>query len=384
MERRSFIKSSAIVAGLGFIKPDILSNSFSEKPELLCGDDKKAFINEPRLELVFNSGLPVVTTRHPDAIGIKFGFEGGKVVKLGSTYHLFTSEMVADPIWVKMKLGYWRSEDGLNWKRISTLYESSGEFEGKDPRAALWSPLPVYDEEQQFWNLFYVAYHSAPGTLEDTKLNHNGRIWQAVSLTPGKEGIGGPYRDHKIVLSPGADSDPWEGTHGVHSFYPYRVGDIWYAFYGSCGVPPSERNIRPKFWWVGLATAPHIGGPWTRLSAMNPVRIEKTFIENPIVIPLPSGGYLCVYESTGPDVIGYAYSADGIHWNAGHNLGIQPNPGVWAKSVRTPLGMVSESNDEYLIYYTGFETEPDWNKLLIGNGEGVTCAIGLARVRLII
>src|SRR5215475_8136862 len=92
---------------------------------------------EPRLQLLRQQETPVMTKRHPDAVGIKYGFEGGRVVKLGSTYHLFTSEMVGDPIWVKMQLGYWRSVDGLLWKRIATLFTSSGEFEGKDPRASL-------------------------------------------------------------------------------------------------------------------------------------------------------------------------------------------------------------------------------------------------------
>ena len=37
------------------------------------------------------------------------------------------------------------------------------EFEGKDPRASLWSPLPIWDDDADRWNLFHVAYHSAPG-----------------------------------------------------------------------------------------------------------------------------------------------------------------------------------------------------------------------------
>src|ERR687885_539128 len=104
-----------------------------------------------QLILVEHYPSPVVTTRSPGAEGNKYGFEGGSVVKIGNTYHLFTSEMVGDPIWVRMRLAHWQSDDRLHWTRISTLYESSGEFEGKDPRAALWSPLPVYDDTEQRW-----------------------------------------------------------------------------------------------------------------------------------------------------------------------------------------------------------------------------------------
>lgn len=332
---------------------------------------------EPVLRLLEQHPRPLITTRHPDAASNKYGFEGGRVVKLGATYHLFTSEMVADPIWVKMKLGYWRSADGLTWKRVATLYESSGEFEGKDPRAALWSPLPVFDDQAGRWNLFYVAYRSAPGTGGQFLLNHKGEIWRAVSDKPGPDGIGGPYKDIGVIMRPGPDSGPWEGLQGTDSFFPYRVGRLWYALYGSART----EKVPIEHWLVGMASAPAIGGPWNRLSS-SPAPIEKVFIENPIVEPLPQGGYLCVYDSQGADMIGYAYSADGIHWNPGKRLVIQPRAGQWSKDVRTPLGLVAEGGGIYSVYYTGFEQEPDWKALLAGNAGKTSCAVGLVKVRL--
>jgi len=319
---------------------------------------------------------PILTKGHPDAAGIKYGFEGGRVVKLGSTYHLFTSEMVGDPIWVKMQLGYWRSGDGRQWQRISTLFASSGEFEGKDPRASLWSPLPIFDESQGRWNLFYVAYRASPSTVRAFMLNHAGQIWRAVSRVAGVEGIGGPYQDVEVILKPGPESDAWEGLQGTDSFFPYPVGKEWRALYGS-----AKTEVMPiEYWRVGLASAPAIGGPWRRVSASNPSPIEKVFIENPVVEALPGGGYLCVYDSKVPDAIGYAFSADGVHWTAGHAIKIQPTAQVWACDVRTPLGLVNEGGNEYSVFYTGFETEPDWNSLMSGRGLNTSCAIGLARV----
>ena len=44
----------------------------------------------PRLVLVRQHPAPVLTTRSPGAEGIRYGFEGGRVVKVGGTYHLFT------------------------------------------------------------------------------------------------------------------------------------------------------------------------------------------------------------------------------------------------------------------------------------------------------
>jgi hypothetical protein len=321
---------------------------------------------------------PVLTKDHPEAAQNRFGFEGGRVVKIGSTYHLFTSEMAGEPIWVKMRFGHWRSPDGLQWKRMGTLLESSGEFQGRDPRAALWSPLPVFDDAENRWNLFYVAYRSAPSTGGRFMLNHNGQIWRAVSQRPGREGIGGPYRDVAILMKPGPESDDWEGLQGTDSFFPYRVGREWRALYGS-----AKTEVNPiEYWKVGLASAPSIGGPWKRMSSLNPAPIEKKFIENPIVEALPGGGFLCVYDSNTPDAIGYAWSPDGTHWNPGRALAIQPKPKQWAADVRTPLGLVHEGGNEYSIFYTGFMSEPDWTMLMTAKGGKTSCAVGLVRVSL--
>jgi hypothetical protein len=181
-----------------------------------------------------------------------------------------------------------------------------------------------------------------------------------------------------VILKPGPESDSWEGLQGTDSFFPYRVGREWRALYGS-----AKTQVTPiEYWWVGVAAAPSLGGPWKRVSRLNPAPIEKVFIENPIVEPLPDRRYACVYDSNVADAIGYAFSADGERWDAGSALVIQPKAGVWAKDVRTPLGLVHESGDEYSIFYTGFEAKPDWPALLDGKGGDASCAVGLVRVTL--
>ena len=332
---------------------------------------------EPRLVLTKQHPTPVITTRSRGAEGNRFGFEGGRAVKIGDTYHLFTSEMIDDPMWVRMKFGYWTSRDRLHWTRAATVRESSAEFAGKDPRAALWSPLPVWDEDARRWNLFYVAYHAAPGDSTTFMLNHHGRIWRAVSRGAGREGISGPYEDERVVMEPGPDSLPWEGLQGTDSFFPYRVGSSWYALYGSA----KSETMPITHWLVGLASAPALGGPWTRVREHSPAPIESKFIENPIVTPAPGGGWLAVYDSQAPNTIGWAYSADGIAWNAGHALTVQPTAGMWAKDVRTPLGLIDEGGGRYTVFYTGFEQDPDWTRLLRGEGRE-TCAIGFVELRL--
>jgi hypothetical protein len=149
-----------------------------------------------------------------------------------------------------------------------------------------------------------------------------------------------------VVLKPDRDSDAWEELQGTDSFFPYRVGREWRALYGS-----AKTEVMPiTYWDVGLASAPAIGGPWRRVSALNPMPIESLFIENPIVEALPDSGYLCVYDSNVPDAIGYAFSADATHWNSGHALGVQSRKKSWARDVRTPLGMVHERGREYSIF----------------------------------
>ena len=333
---------------------------------------------EPRLILIDSDPAPVLSIRNAEAEGIRYGFEGGRAVKLTDGYHLFTSEMVGDPVWVKMRLAHWVSADGFRWQRVGTLFESSGNFDGTDARAALWSPLPVFDPAANLWNLFYVAYHSAPNTDTQFRANQQGRIWRAVSETPGRAGIGGPYNDVGIVLQPDAQTESWEGLQGTDSFFPYPVGKGWYAFYGSART----ESLPVRSWQVGLAEAPELAGPWKRCPELNPSPIEKVFIENPIVLHDRSGVYLAVYDSQPEGTIGYSFSEDGTTWSPGRTLKIEGPDGTWAAEVRTPLGLIPEERNVYTVFFSGFESAPDWDQIFRGEMR-TTCAIGRASLRLV-
>lgn len=337
----------------------------------------RAQVNGRELAVTRQLDRPVLTTQSGEAKGNKYGFEGGRVIKQDGVYHLFTSEMVGDPHWVRMKLAHWTSRDGEHWKRVGTLRESSGDFTGKDPRAALWSPMPVFDDGEDRWNLFYVAYQAAPDTPKKWLTNHEGRIWRAVSQTPGRKGIGGPYKDVGIVLERGKDSDSWEGLQGTDSFFPYKVGANWYAFYGSART----ESLPIQLWQVGLAQAPSIGGPWKRCSELNPLTVEPTFIENPIVSRLADGSYIAVYDSHKPNSIGYTFSVDGVHWSPGLQLKVQTGNGIWATEVRTPLGLIDEGKGQFTLFYSANEhvdgLHADANGIVLTPG-----AVGMVDVRL--
>jgi len=341
----------------------------------ICGITNDGF---PTLKLIYQHPTPVITVHHPDAENNKFGFEGGTVLKVGNTYHLFTSEMIDNPMWVKMRLAHWVSSDKITWKRAATIRTSTGDFTGNDPRAALWSPMVVWDAAENRWNLFYVAYNSAPCTPDQMRLNMNGKIFRSVSETTGKEGINGAFIDKGIVLQ--SDSvDSWEGLQGTDSFYPYLVDNKWYAFYGSANT----EKMPIEHWLVGYAKSKSssIAGPWKRCSEINPSKIEKTFIENPIVTKIKSG-YLVIYDNLTADGMGWSYSKDGFHWGEGQSLIIQPNSGKWSKDVRTVLGLVDEGNGKYTVFYTGFEQTPDWGRLLTGIGQE-TCAVGFVEIQIV-
>lgn len=303
--------------------------------------------------LVDATTQPLIGPQTPGAQDVRHGFEGGRVLRLDGVYHLLISEMVDDPKFVKTRLGHWRSVDGDHWERVATLYESTGDFTGHDPRAAIFLPQPIYNEAEARWNLFYAAFHAAPNANARWLLNHHGRIWRARSTVPGPGGLGGPYEDVGIVLEPGPDSDVWEGLQGTDSFFPYAVGERWYAFYGSAHT----QKWPCDFWGVGLATAPALAGPWQRCSQWNPVLIDRPFIENPIVTRLPDGSYAAVYDAVLKGrAIGVTVSPDGLTWPAGQRIPMDAAGLGWLTQTRTPLSLIPrEAPNESLfdVFFTG-------------------------------
>jgi len=307
-----------------------------------------------KFELLDTPAAPVIGSDHPDLAGNQYGFEGGGVIKESGTYHLFTAEMAGDPFWAKMRLAHWSSPDALHWRREGTLYETDGRLTPGDNRFSLWAPMSVFNDDEQRWNLFYIAYR--PGQGEKEGLHMNGQIWRAVSATAGRGGIGGPYRDAGIIMQPDADSQPWEGQQGTDSFFPWRVGARWYAFYGSHNHWP----LGP--WRVGLAEAPALAGPWTRCASLNPSPIEPVFIENPLVTRV-GAHFVAVYDNCAPGDtyiaearhVGCSVSTDGINWPKGQDLAVQPAEGSaqWSEDLRTALGLIAEDDGTFTLLYTG-------------------------------
>lgn len=295
----------------------------------------------------------VIHRGSPGTEEIFYGLEGGRVVKLGSTYHMMTAEMVGEPYCVNMRLGHWCSADGISWQRLGTIRQSDGDFTGTSQRAAVWGPMPVFHQEDNRWHLFYVCYKGKPSEPDKSNAGFDGVIQHAVSDTEGIEGFGGPYTDLEIILRYDVDPDSWEGHQGVDSFFPYQIGDTWYGFYGSA----TTQQMSTCQWQVGLARAERIEGPWSRMSDRNPVDL-RSFAENPIVSRLDNGVYIAIVDG-GPWVnkMGYTLSWDGVNWCPLRHFELEPAVKKWWRMMRTPLSLIPEEDGTYTMFFTAFKDD---------------------------
>lgn len=296
---------------------------------------------------------PVVGSLHPDVIASQnhAGFETGMVVKLKGIYHMFVNEMFGRPH-LDMRIAHWTSTDGVSWHRQSTLVESIPGRSPSNPRSEVWVTGVRYNGEEDCWNIFYVAYRAGDSTKgEKAGSDYAGRIWRASSVIKGRDGIAGPYADRGIVLEPDENSQYWEGQQAVASFNPFRVGEQWYAFYDG------HNHIPRGGWPSGLAKAPRLSGPWTRMpEGINPLSIVRVFMENTVVTHLKDGRYLAVFDSFGDQQIGYSISHDGINWSPEKRVRVQSGSNIWCPpgdhAMRTPLGAVEEADGTFTVLYT--------------------------------
>jgi hypothetical protein len=274
-----------------FMMMFLLSSSYMLSQNEINNSEKKTILN-----LIDEHIGPVIWKNHPDVLSSKnrSGFETGQVVKLDSIYHMFVNEMFDRPH-RDMRISHWVSKDAIHWARQSTISESIPGRSPFNPRSELWLTAVEFNEDENAWNIFYVAYRAgdkAKGEIEGN--DYEGRIWRARSVIKGFDGIFGPYADMGIVLQPDENSQAWEGQQAVASFNPYKVGDMWYAFYDG------HNHVPRGTWPSGMASAPKLEGLWERMPAwFNPVPIAEVFIENTVITELKDGRFLMVFDSLG-------------------------------------------------------------------------------------
>lgn len=288
-----------------------------------------------------------------------FGFEGGRVVRVGEEYRLFSTEILSDPVWVHTALAQWSSPDGIIWERVGTVFQSTGDHTGSDPFAALFSPMAVFNDELDVWEMFFVAYRSEPDRDGAFLQNHSGRVLHARSIRAGEGGVDAPFRVLGVALEPGPESQDWEGLQGTDSFFPFRRpgADGWLAFYGSATT--EHKGSGGLTWRVGLAQAPALEGPWIRRGEGNPSPVEPTFIENPVVSRTANGLLIGLYDNGGLSdaglrSFGAMASEDGVNWARLPAVSVPDETANWAVQIRTPLGLVPLNDGGYRIHFTGF------------------------------
>ena len=317
----------------------------------------------PDVRVVYQAASPDLVNQS-NAPDNKYGLEDGRVVRTKSgDFVMVSAEMYADPRWVAMRLGVWRSADGYAWTRQRTLRQSSGTTDGTDPHAASWGPMLVHDEARDVWALSYVAYRSGGRNYSGWLENFEGTIYYAEANTTGDAGLEGDFGDSgdwrdtdKVLLAPD-DFGKWfpcQGLQGTDSMFPYQLPNgSWAAL---VGTSHQEGGWRPSAagegkWPVSLATAPALAGPWTRYNPADPgdpadapcLNVTWGHTENPIVSPLPGGGggFLAVYDDLRHESVGFsrACSGDGVVWGGSS---LVPVPG----GARTPFGVLPMTSAE--------------------------------------
>lgn len=340
--------------------------------------------SEVRLELVQLHPEPIIKAGDPGTEDIKFGFEGGTCRKVNGVYYLFTTEVFDEPKTAAVRLAIWESDDGLKFRKHSVIVETNRNWEDTTNRMSPWGPNAVFDSVRNVWSVFHIAYKRKP--YSSNVFNMTGRVFRYDSEVKGLEGIGGPYQEGGWL---NLDRKPewWEGPGEIVSFYPYKVGNEWWAFYGGNSVPdhvaangvlnPNAKNI----FYAGLVKSE--GGltdKWIRQPKLNPVQMDSTFIENSIVTKVAPNLYINLYDGANNQEISYSWSNDGIHW-AKEQLIILSNAPAWIKNTRTPLCLIDEGNGIYTIYFTAFDgknpnkIEPLWHD---GFGN-----VGMIKVKLV-
>ena len=325
------------------------------------------------LKLVSLDKNPILSPQSVGAEGNRFGFEGGTAQKIDGRYYIFTTEVFDEPKTAASRLVIWDSDDGHQFTRRTVLSQTNGDWNDTTHRMSPWSPMSVFDQTTDRWNVFFVGYRRKPGSNQ--VYNMSGLIGRLESQAAGYGGILGPYTDQGwIDLS--RQGDAWEGeAAGLVSFYPYRVGDhYWYAFYGTNTAlgfidpqtKPQYDNSQQILFHCGLARADQLNGHWTRCSDLNPVLMDPEFVENPIVTQISSDLYIVVYDGANKHQISYAFSRDGLHWDSEQLLELTDAP-TWLDAVRTPLGLIAEAGNRFTLYFTAFDgvnpegVEPLWH-----------------------
>jgi hypothetical protein len=325
---------------------------------ILLSDSKGQNINKSNtvnweMKVVSGSNMPVIDKNHPGAKDNLHGFENGDITKLeDGSYHMVITELFDTGWSIPARIGHWKSIDkGDTWVRLGTIVQ--GNNIPKDPKMDTWSAHWYYDSVKNMWNIIWRGYQA---------------IFRYASDKNGNEGINSTYSEASQFIPPFYGTKKWWDWPYPDSFSNIFIAanGQYYAFVGN-GFIGNGKIVKADGdwnWYVGLATAKNIDGPWYR----DDLKIDPdfSFAENPIVIN-EGGTYFAVFDDLlYKKSIGYAYSTDGIHWTqksldltdyipwvANHKQISKADPSGLGYSLRTPCSLKKEG-DNYVIIFTGY------------------------------
>ena len=274
--------------------------------------------SEPTVTLVLQHPEPVITTRTHGAEGNRFGFEGGRAVKVGGTYHLFTSEMIGNPMWVRMRLGYWTSTDCVHWTRAATIASRAPSSRVTITGRSLVTAAGLGRHQPPLEPVLRRISRDAC-RWDGLQLNMHGRIWRAVSRTPGEIWHCRSLRRCGRGAAAGSRLDAMGRTAGYGLVLPLAcrkplAGALWQRTVGTAAdqALAGRTRGRPVAWGFLVA---HTGAQ-SRTS-------RESLHRKPHRHARARRGWLAVYDTNTAEAIGGAWSADGEAWQPGHALVVQ-------------------------------------------------------------
>lgn len=284
------------------------------------------------------------------------GFENGAVVKVDGVYHMITTGWSAGTYSHDIVVQF-SSPNKYNWTfggQVAGCRWENGQWWNPVAQPALY-----FSNDTDRWELFHIwCIENKVGWTP------NCTCVRMASTTPGYSGITGPWAEDGVVLAPEPGSQPWESGTLDSISNPFLVGDRYYVFIGgggSCG------------WCVGLASAQNMSGPFVRVPNGTAVALingkdstGRQYNENPLVLRLPTGVFVSVFDFLQPEVtlghdgvFGFSYSTNGVDWPAENGASVPllraPDETLWTNRARTPLSLVDEGDGSYTMFYTGFK-----------------------------
>ena len=189
---------------------------------------------------------------------------------------------------------------------------------------------------------YYLYYHATSGKTSDVQHYSIGLASASDPLGPWEKCVSNP------LLTPGSPGE-WDDDH-VAAASILKIGDIFYMWYSGM-----RENAYPR-WDVGLATAQHLEGPWTKYSG-NPIMEDFGYVGG--ILKVGDKYYLYSNYPIDPEsdlvplALATANSPEGPYTRYEGNPVLSPGPpGSWDEAGCSD-SKVCYHDGMFLLFYSG-------------------------------